>query len=389
MKSVACHIFFTALTISILVIPAGKCLAWVGLELDGKATAAADPYGATGQEGHGSLWELSGRLMFHESFGRLDTEFHWLGQGIRAAGDTRLLTEPSGTAFRSLDMEKTHSQDSDGVVMSEIDRLSLTLNTQRLSLTVGRQAVTWGEAFYFNLGDLFGAFPVTETNRRYKPGIDAAAATLDLGVFTSLSLVSAPVDEGEDSIAAQFLFPLGPGTASATLGRILENDKAGTGYSLDVAGTQIYGSLLVTETSGGEDYSQAVVGAQRQLGPYTSVTGELYRNGWSTGDPDDYPLLLLTGEYANGSVLTLGKYNLALQLSRQVSPLLTLTPAVFGNLSDGSVLLRMDGGYSVSDFTDLTGGLFIGLGERPDGIIPRSEYGGIPISLYLEIVHSI
>ena len=49
----------------------------------------------------------------------------------------------------------------------------------------------------------------------------------------------------------------------------------------------------------------------------------------------------------------------------------------------------MDGALSLSDFTDMTGGLFIGVGERPDAGIPRSEYGGIPISIYVEIVHSI
>jgi hypothetical protein len=80
---------------------------------------------------------------------------------------------------------------------------------------------------------------------------------------------------------------------------------------------------------------------------------------------------------------------MALQMSRQVSPLLTLTPAIFANLSDGSTLLRMDGAFSLSDYTDMTGGLFIGMGDRPDAGIWQSEYGGIPISIYVEIVHNI
>jgi hypothetical protein len=29
------------------------------------------------------------------------------------------------------------------------------------------------------------------------------------------------------------------------------------------------------------------------------------------------------------------------------------------------------------------------MGARPDGIIPKSEYGEIPISLYIELVHNI
>jgi hypothetical protein len=389
MKRINCHLILLTLTLWFLLIPAEKCPAWVGLELDGKVTSIADPYGATGTQGSDSLWEVSGRAMYQESFANLDTEVHWLGQATQWTGDIRLPTVSSGSPFRSLDLETVHHQDDRTTLFSEIDRLSLTWSSPEFSLTAGRQAVSWGEAFYFNIGDLFGAFPITETNRRYKPGIDAVTATVNLGFFSGLSLVSVPVEEESDSVAVNTYFPVGPGTLSLTGGRVLQDDKAGSGYTVDIAGTQFYGSLLLTWTSEGEEYSQAVAGAQRQVGPYTLLIGELYQNGWGTRDTDDYPALIMTEEYLTGNVLTLGRHNLAFQVSRQISPLVTLTPALFSNLSDGSALLRMDGTYSISDFTDMTGGLFLGVGKRPDGLIPRSEYGGVPISLYVEIVHNI
>jgi hypothetical protein len=376
----------------IILIGAGspdQTWAWVGLELDAKATGVADPYGASGSEGSGSLWEFSGRAMYQQNFGSLDTEFHWLGQATRSTGIITLLPVSTDSPFRSLDLEKVHHEDDQAAVFSEVDRLLLKWNLPRISLTAGRQAVSWGEAFYFNIGDIFGAFPVTETNRRYKPGIDAVTATVNLGPFSGLSLVDVPVEDDSDSVAVSTYFPLGPGTFSLTGGRVLGDDKAGSGYTVDITGTQVYGSLLLTRTPEGDEYSQAVVGAQRQIGPYTFLIGELYRNGWSTGDPEDYPAMMLTDEYTSGNVLTLGRYNMAIQMSRQVNPLVTLTPAIFANLSDGSTLLRMDGVVSLSDLTDMTGGLFIGLGERPDAGILQSEYGRIPISLYIEIVHNI
>ena len=383
--------YLIAIFISIL-ISAGcpdQTRAWVGLELTGKATGIEDTYEATGSENSGSLWEFSGRVMYQESFGRLDTEIHWLGQFNKSTGDLVFPPELPESPFRILDLEKVHHQDDQTVLFSEFDRLSLTWSTPDLSLIAGRQAISWGEAFYFNIGDVFGAFPITETNRRYKPGIDAMTAILNLGSFSSLSLVGVPVANESDSFAANILFPLGPGTFSLTGGRILEDDEAGAGYSVDIAGTQIYGTLVLTRTADGEDISQAVAGAQRQVGPNTFLLGEFYQNGWGTTDTDDYPTLILTEGYRKGKALTLGKYNLAFQVSQQVSPLVTLTPAVFANISDSSALLRMDGSYSISDFTDMTGGLFFGLGERPDNGIPQSEYGGVPTSVYVEIVHNI
>jgi len=374
--------------ILILATP-GQIRAWIGLELDAKATGVADPYGATGSKSSGSLWEFSGRVMLQQSMGPLDAEIHWLAQSNHRAGDITSPLMPPGSPFRYLDLEAVHSQKDRSILLSELDRLSLTWSNPGFSLTVGRQAVSWGEAFYFNIGDLFGAFPVTETNRRYKPGIDAVAASVELGTFSGLSLVTVPAEDQKDSIAGHLLLPLGQGTLSFTGGRILEEDKVGSGYTVDIAGTQVYGSFLLTQAIDGDDYSLAAAGFQRQVGPYTLLTGEIYRNGWSSGDPDDYPLLILTEEYLSGEVLTLGRYNAALQVSRQISPLVTLTPAIFANFSDGSALLRMDGALSVSDLTDMTGGLFIGMGKRPDDGIPRSEYGGIPISIYVEIVHNI
>ena len=84
--------------------------------------------------------------------------------------------------------------------------MSLTFSIPPVSIAAGRQAISWGEAFYYNIGDLFGAFPVTETNRRYKPGIDAVAATVTLGTFSDISLVGVPVEDVEGDTADHLLY---------------------------------------------------------------------------------------------------------------------------------------------------------------------------------------
>ena len=372
----------------ILLLPVQKCPAWVGLEVTSTFTGVENPYGAGSWEGSGGIFGASGRALVQESLAGLDTDVHWLVQASRSTGD--LLLPPAGAEgpFRYWDLERVHREDSRTVLVSEFDRLSLTWSAPKIRLTVGRQAVTWGEAYYFNIGDLFGAFPLTATDRRYKPGIDAASFDVELGPFSELSVVTVPAEDQGDSAAARFLFPLGRGSFSLTGGRVLEEDKAGAGYTVDVSGTQVYGSVLATRTAGGDSYYQAVLGGQRQSDPYTHLIGEIFHNGWGAGDPDDYPGLLLSPEFFTGRALTLGRYGLALQMSRQVSPLMTVTPALFANMCDRSALLRLDGAYSLSDLANLTGGVFLGLGKRPDGGIPRSEYGQTPLSLYAELVYS-
>lgn len=359
------------------------------MEFDSSLTGISDPYEIPGYGGEGGLWEISGRFTYQDSYGPVDAELHWLGSALGSLGDIELAPIDQDSPFRLLDLEDIHHRGEKTVLLSEIDRMSLTLNLTSTNLVVGRQAVSWGEAYYYNIGDLFGAFPITETNRLHKPGIDALSATFSIGPFSDLAVLLVPSDDREDSEAARLLFPAGTGSLTIMAGSILETKKAGVGYSVDVSGTKLYGTWLLSMPEEGDDFTEAVLGAERQLGPYTHIIGELYYNGWGSDDPDDYPELLFTDRYLDGMALSLGRLNAVVQVSRQVTALLTLTPAVFTNMSDGSVLLRMDGSFSLSDYTDLTGGIFLGLGERPDGFEMQSEYGSVPATLYVEVVHSL
>jgi hypothetical protein len=365
------------------------CPAWVGVEFNGKLTGIADPYEAPGVGGDGGILELSGRFMYQESLGVLDAEVHWLANLSETFGEQRIKDAPDGQPFRIFDLKNAHHEGERSLLSSEVDRLSLTWNLNALRVTAGRQAVTWGEAFYYNVGDLFGAFPITETNRLHKPGIDGLYVTAGIGSFSDASILYVPSDEDEDSTALQALFPAGPGSLSLTGGTVLGDDQTGAGYSLDIEGTKLYGTCLLTAPDDGEDYTELVLGMERQVGPYTHVVGEVYRNGWGAEDADEYAALLVSERFLSGRALTLGRWNAAVQISRQMTPLLTVTPALFANLSDGSILVRMDGALSVSDLTSVTGGMFLGIGERPDGLLPGSEFGAVPVSVYVEVVHSL
>ncbi|MDF1537102.1 MAG: hypothetical protein P1S46_11510 [bacterium] len=372
---------------TLLVHSVRECPAWVGFELDGAATAVNDTWDTAG--GDGGQWELAGRLVVQEQLEPLDLELHWLADARCAFGELRLTGPYGESPFRTLDMEKTHRETSRSALTSEVDRLTAGWTFSGLGITVGRQAITWGEAYYFNINDLFGAFPITETNRLYKPGIDALTVTASLGPFSDLSLVTVPSDDTDDNAAVNLQIPVGAGSLSLTGGRIREDIKLGAGYTVDFGGARIYGTHLVTREDGGTGFSETVAGVESQVGPYTHMVGEIYLNGWGAADPDEYPALRLTERYLAGQALTLGRLSGAVQISRQVTPLLTVTPALFANLSDGSVLARLDGGWSLSDLTSLSGGIFVGLGKRPDSGVQESEYGGAPLTVYLELVHSI
>ena len=58
-------------------------------------------------------------------------------------------------------------------------------------LTAGRQAITFGKAYFWNPLDVFFPFDSSQIDREYKPGVDALRIDVPLGAFSGLNLVGA------------------------------------------------------------------------------------------------------------------------------------------------------------------------------------------------------
>lgn len=334
-----------------------------------------------GGEGRG---EATGRFMIVETAGDVLFEGHLLG-GITYDTGGGSTGAGSTNPFRYWDLEETHHRSAHTMVFSEIDRLSVTLDRPGYRISLGRQAVTWGESYYYNPEDLFGAFALTDVTRLHKPGLDAAALTVPFDSFSEISVVGIPGKDQDSSTALRLIFPAGKASVSLVGGSIAGDTVLGGGLSIDVRGTRIYGEAVATDPEGGDDFVELVAGGERWIDEYTHILGEIYYNGWGSSDPGGYTGLLASDRYLQGRSLTLGRTSAALDVTRQLTPLLTGRTVAFVNLSDGSFLLRLDGIYSLSETSDLVGGIWAGVGDRTDGDL-NSEYGDVPVSLYAELV---
>ena len=104
---------------------------------------------------------------------------------------------------------------------------------------------------------------------------------------------------------------------------------------------------------------------------------EYFRNGFGVGYRSATLAGLpapLTDRLDRGELYTVSRDYLALGLSMQWTPLLTVKPGLIGNLDDGSVLLLVQAVRSLSDTVNLTLAAQSGLGPR------GTEYGGLETS---------
>ncbi len=317
----------------------------------------------------------------------------------------------------------------------DVDRLSIKVSRGNTDLTIGRQAINFSEAYFWNPLDVFLPFDPEAFDRDYKPGVDALRADITLGSFTALTFVAAfgrklqveSRPSGLDVSAEPFTDE--PWYGSALVGRISTNlhdwDLAfqagkvyggiqlGAGFSGEHAGMGIRGeaaylcargdstSLVIDpqapgfrrETTLVEDNLKLVMGVDYRFSSGVYFNLEYFYNG--AGDDDDLETAVMrsvTGETSN-----LGEHLAGIELSYDFHPLLTGHAAWIHSFSDSSNLVSPTIRYSVADEAEFLCGATIGLGKRPSteqitlgGLpvyefpVPESEFGTYPDTFFLE-----
>ena len=111
--------------------------------------------------------------------------------GVDRAGEKR--------RYRALDeVSEWWNGDRAGTV-SWLDRCNIKVALNAVDLTLGRQAVTFGKAHFWNPLDLYLPFDPDQFDRDYKPGVDALRADIPLGNFSGVTLVGVLGRETDDS----------------------------------------------------------------------------------------------------------------------------------------------------------------------------------------------
>ncbi len=270
-----------------------------------------------------------------------------------------------------------------------LDRLSLKFTTSVADITVGRQAITFGKAYFWNPLDVFFAFGATQFDRDYKPGVDALVADIPIGDFSGFTLVGAMGDIDSDNLYRE----------SAILGRAyttlvdwdvaLQGGKIRGGYQLGAAAS---GEIWVIETRAEaayfwpmqddpvDDHLMGVLGLGHRFENSLQLETEYLYNG---GAPDD--LLQGFALVEQGRLLHASQHITGLVASYEILPILSGSMAWLLEWDHTSVLLQPSLAYSAADEVDILAGALIALGQRPSGLQPRSEFGTYPHFFYVHI----
>ncbi|MDH5485771.1 MAG: hypothetical protein OEY43_11110 [Gammaproteobacteria bacterium] len=274
------------------------------------------------------------------------------------------------------------------------DRLNIKTSWDNIDLTLGRQSINLATTFYFTPNDLFAPFAAQNFYRVYKPGVDALRVELNLGDFSQLELISVlgferdtTTDTGwsnsPEASRGAHLVRLSTVIADQAWSFIIAGMDTQSlmgisfqGEMLDWLGIRMEGH--VADRDDQSRVKEISMGLEHRWENSMDLRLEYFYHG-AGGDR-----VINYGLYDS---YYLARRYLAVGLSYQLSPLMTIDFLWNQNLVDYSDLYAFHALYSLADESELAINLSLPRGEKNDDTVIMTEFGSYPATISLELRH--
>lgn len=306
-------------------------------------------------EGDGWRFDLHDRFQARVNSGR--TEGPVLGFGVSAVPD------------RLVDLETELVSEPGLRVWHDVDRLSLSLFTGPVDLTVGRQAITWGMSGIYPVADLWARFSPFELDTEEKPGIDAVRALFY--PVRGLEMDAVIADRGSRahlSAGVRGTYSLPRADVWAGAGKFWREAMAMGGVTilLDDAKLRAEAVLPWDLDDGTAQDPRATVGVDWISGTLMA-SAEYHFNGIGAPDPEGYTAVLEDPRFTRGETYYLGRHYLGgtVRWSPDEENRVALALTSLANLGDGSLALTPLLAYDFGQATRVSLGGLLSVGDTP------------------------
>lgn len=261
----------------------------------------------------------------------------------------------------------------------------MALDGGPVSVTVGRQAISWATALFLTPADPFAPFDPSDPFRAYRGGVDAVRIRAFTGSFSEVEAVVRAAETPEGTTVTA----LGRGQLSRggwALGGwagLLHDEGAAALFATGSAGaTAVRGETAVREDPAGGALLRTTLGADRRFtagGRDLFAVLEVQYDGYGAATASDPLAVVSSPAYQRGEMQTLGRWTGATQVS--------LDGLVLLSLHDGSALWAPGVSWSATSAASARLGAFLSTGatglDDVGGLL--SVYGSTPTVVYASL----
>ena len=278
---------------------------------------------------------------------------------------------------------------------NDIDRLYVRAPLGPMDLTIGRQAVSWGSAWFWKVTDRFSPFSPMDFDPEFKRGVDGIRTEWFLGATTSLDIIATfERNPYRWNLGARYRTTVGRYDLAVSAARLGNDYMGGAEFSGELWDFGVRGEGAFTWNTARSDWDiQAVLGIDYGFDWKMKVALEAFYNGYGTDNPDEYASYWFDpsgGVPAKSERLTraetfnIGRYYLGLSIDQELHPLVHLVVSGMLNAMDPSAFVTLGLQWSVQQNVRFIAGSMIAIGERPNltaGKLP-SDFGFYPNNGY-------
>jgi hypothetical protein len=323
---------------------------------------------------------------------------------------------PENLDYRCIDLNWDILNEPGSSMFASVDRLNFKLTLEDADITIGRQPVTFGEAWFWNPLDIFLPFNAQTIDRDYKSGVDAIRIDIPAGQSSGFNVVAAAgykheipflktSDDGEmkcdwygSALMANYFTNVNGWDCSIQGGKVYGGYQLGGGFVGEAGPYQLRGEAALFNAENStfipslnvdtyEDHFDLALGIGRYYTNNLNIDFEYLYNG--AGESDNPQLSLMRMQ--SGRSRHLSKNLAGLRIEYQLHPLRTGQIMCIYSIDDASFSIQPVLNCSVSDNSDLILGATLNFGKSPvylvEGPVVRSEFGSYPGIIYAEIRH--
>ena len=323
-------------------------------------------------------------------------------------GESLVVAEAFGSPDQSRDnpdvtkrfrLAKVLDQGGDTRTVLGFDRFALRYRVASTSLTIGRQAVTWGSGFVFNPLDLFSPYAPTTVDREYKTGADLLQLEklFDAGELQALYIMrqdsvrsSADVLTG----AIKWHALVGDLEYELLVGQHFEERVFGAMFRRSLVGSLVRVDLLNT-CDDDDCVLSGLVNIDRaftvgRLPIYAFV--ELFHNGYGVDDLNqDVVSDSLFERIQRGELFTLMRDYAAFGINTVWHAQWTQSVSLIGNVDDGSALFQTFFTFDPNDSARVQFGVVVPFGTTNGEFgareLPNNMTTGGGVNAFLSVAY--